>query len=253
MQQLRHDRVFLPILLGTIGLAWLTLVVWGQSSYHPYLHHDALAEVDSGRSAGLLLVFTGGWTLMTVAMMLPTSLPLIALFQRMTANRPHGDRLVALVIAGYLVAWAAFGVVAHIADLGIHRLAGGSATLERHDWVIGAGVLLVAGLYQFAPLKHRCLDACRSPLSFIAARWSGRDEGRQSFLLGVQHGVFCVGCCWSLMLLLFLVGVGSIFWMLLLGAIMAVEKNMPWGRRISAPLGTSLVSAACAISLLAIV
>ena len=113
-------------------------------------------------------------------------------------------------------------------------------------------MLLVAGLYQFTPLKCHCLKHCRSPRTFIAGPWRGREEQHQSYLLGVLHGIICVGCCWTLMLLMFLVGAGSLFWMLLLGAVMAIEKTATWGHQLSAPLGISLMSAGCAISLLAV-
>jgi predicted metal-binding membrane protein len=101
--------------------------------------------------------------------------------------------------------------------------------------------LVLAGLYQFAPLKYACLDKCRSPLSFITEHWRGSHERTQAFRLGIRHGLFCIGCCWSLMLLMFAVGAGNIGWMLVLGAVMAIEKNLPWGRRLSKPLGVVLV------------
>jgi predicted metal-binding membrane protein len=249
----RDNRVFLPVMLALVALAWLSLALWGLSPWSRYLHHHSLVEIDLRRNGNLLFVFVGGWTLMTVAMMLPTSLPLIALFRRMTTRRPDGVRLVTLLIAGYLAVWTLFGFAAYLADLGIHQIVSRSPAFSHHEWVIGAGVLLLAGAYQFTPLKYHCLDACRSPLSFISARWRGRDEARQSLLLGIHHGVFCVGCCWSLMLVMFVVGMGSLFWMLLLGGVMAVEKNMPWGRQLSAPLGAGLISGAAAISLLALV
>ncbi|HZI31103.1 MAG TPA: DUF2182 domain-containing protein, partial [Candidatus Binatia bacterium] len=95
--------------------------------------------------------------------------------------------------------------------------------------------------------KYRCLDKCRTPFSFINERWQGRAERRESFLLGVHHGLFCVGCCWAIMLLMFLVGTGSVGWMLLIGAIMATEKNVAWGKRLSVPLGLSLLILSFAI------
>jgi len=93
-------------------------------------------------------------------------------------------------------------------------------------------------------LKYRCLDKCRSPLNFIVGHWQGGHEQAQAFKLGVNHGIFCLGCCWSLMLLMFAIGVGNIGWMLALGTVMAVEKNMPWGRRLSGPLGIVLLGSA---------
>jgi predicted metal-binding membrane protein len=127
-----------------------------------------------------------------------------------------------------------------------------SAWLEAHAWAMGAGILVLAGLYQFTPLKYACLDKCRSPLSFITEHWRGNQERTQAFRLGMRHGLFCIGCCWSLMLLMFAVGVGNLGWMLVLGALMAIEKNLPWGRRVSAPLGVVLLCWGLALGLEAV-
>jgi predicted metal-binding membrane protein len=108
-------------------------------------------------------------------------------------------------------------------------------------------VLAIAGLFQFSRFKYRCLDKCRTPFSFINEHWRGRAERRESFLLGVHHGLFCVGCCWAIMFLMFLVGTGSVGWMLLIGAIMATEKNVAGGKRLGVPLGISLLVGSFAI------
>jgi predicted metal-binding membrane protein len=100
------------------------------------------------------------------------------------------------------------------------------------------------GLFQFSRLKYHCLDQCRTPLSFIIQRWRGVTPRRDAFLLGMQHGVFCVGCCWAIMLLMFIVGTGNVGWMLALGAMMAIEKNAAWGRWLSHSLGFALIAAA---------
>lgn len=240
-----HDRRLSMVLVGAlIALAWLSLAVWGLSPYGRYLSHGAIEDIGlhlDGGYLNVLLLFVGGWTLMTVAMMLPTSLPLVILFSRLVHQRPHRARLVALVIAGYLSVWTLFGVIAHIGDLGLHEAVEQSRWLEDNAWLLGAGTLVLAGVYQFTPLKYMCLDKCRSPLSFITEHWRGGREGAQAVRLGIHHGLFCVGCCWSLMLLMFVVGVGNLGWMLALGTVMAVEKNMPWGRRLSAPLGAALL------------
>ncbi|HSP55872.1 MAG TPA: DUF2182 domain-containing protein, partial [Dehalococcoidia bacterium] len=184
---------------------------------------------------------------MTIAMMLPTSLPLITLFQRLVRRRQDSGLLLTLLITGYLVTWAAFGLAAHMGDAGLHF------TVDRWHWLddrsqyIAGVTVLMAGVYQFTPLKYKCLDECRSPMSFITGHWHGSRERIESFKLGVHHGVFCVGCCWSLMLLMFAVGTGNIAWMLALGTVMAVEKNMPWGRKLSAPLGIALLAAGVAV------
>ena len=200
----------------------------------------------------LLVFFVAGWTVMVFAMMLPTSLPLIVLFHAMTRRRPDHNLLVALLLAGYLSTWVLFGVAVHIGDLGIHEAVEKSPWLDSNYWVLGAGTLALAGVYQFTPLRYHCLDKCRSSLSFITEHWRGRHEQAQSLWLGIHHGIFCIGCCWSLMLLMFAVGAGNIGWMLVLGMVMAIEKNMPWGRRLSKPLGAGLVAVAVAVILVGV-
>jgi predicted metal-binding membrane protein len=122
--------------------------------------------------------------------------------------------------------------------------------LSFNGWAIGAAILFIAGVFQFSRFKYLCLDACATPLSFVAARWRGQRPALESFRLGVDHGVFCVGCCWALMLLLFAVGTGSVGWMVALGGAMAIEKNTPWGRRLTKPLGVALLACAGAVAVL---
>jgi predicted metal-binding membrane protein len=237
----RDDRrkPFVALMVALIALAWLTLWAWGQTPYGRFLGHHSLNEVRG--NASLALVFVVGWTVMAIAMMLPTSLPLITLFRTLVRRRHDRARLVVLLIVGYLTVWSLFGVLVYFGDWVLHRAVEGSTWLEANAPFIGAGTLLIAGLYQFTPLKYHCLEKCRSPLSFIAEHWRGRNEAAQAFRLGSHHGLFCVGCCWSLMLLMFAVGLGSLGWMLVLGTVMAIEKNVAWGRKISAPLGVVLL------------
>ena len=236
----------LPVLVGLIALAWATLLMWERSPYGRYLGHAELGGIDlaAGVSPALLqaALYVAGWTLMTAAMMLPTTLPLIEIFRRLTRQRPDHTQLVVLVILGYLGVWLAFGVAAHLFDLGLHKTFDRSAWLQANTWVFGAGPLLVAGAFQFTRLKYRCLDKCRAPLSFVMQNWRGGSPRSQSLMLGAHHGVFCVGCCWALMLLMFAVGTGNLGWMLALGAVMAIEKNVPWGRKLSTPLGVLLLA-----------
>jgi predicted metal-binding membrane protein len=131
----------------------------------------------------------------------------------------------------------------------LHTVLERNAWLETHAWLIGAIIFGMAGIYQFTPLKYYCLDKCRAPVSFLMLHWQGRRDRTHALRLGVHHGLFCLGCCWSLMLLMFTVGMGNLGWMLLLGAVMAVEKNLPWGRRLSAPLGIVLLCCSLAVVL----
>jgi predicted metal-binding membrane protein len=246
-------RAFLWLMGLLISLAWVILWVWELSPYGRYLNHAQLGELAlRGTTESVLLAATlylVGWTLMTAAMMLPTTLPLLEIFRRLVARRPDRRQLIAELIAGYLGVWVAFGIVAHSADWMLHEVAERSSWLEANGWIIGAGTLLLAGGFQFSRLKYRCLDKCRAPLSFVMEHWRGRHEQRNALLLGIRHGVFCVGCCWALMLLMFAVGVGNVGWMLALGALMALEKNMPWGRKLSAPVGVALLGCGAVVLL----
>jgi predicted metal-binding membrane protein len=187
------------------------------------------------------LLYVGGWLLMSAAMMLPTALPLLAIYGRLVERRSDRALLVTLVVAGYLLVWAAFGLAAHLVDAVLHGAAAENPWLMSHAGMVGAAVLAIAGAFQFTALKYQCLDKCRTPFSFVHEHWRGRSVRREAFALGAHHGIFCVGCCWAIMLLMFVVGTGSVGWMLMLGAVMAIEKNAPWGRRVSAPLGVGLL------------
>ena len=257
MRALDRRDVWLPVMGSLVALAWLTLAIWEQSPYGRYLDHGRWREIGLAASlcralpAGPVvlpaLLYVTGWLLMTVGMMVPTVLPLLTIFARMTQDRPDRGTLITLLVLGYLSIWSAFGLLAHLADMTLHSIVADNAFLTFNTWIVGVIVLGVAGAFQFTNLKYRCLDKCRTPFSFINAHWRGGAVRRQSFMLGVHHGVFCVGCCWAIMLIMFVVGTGSVGWMLAIGAIMAIEKNVAWGRRLSAPLGIALLLASAVI------
>jgi predicted metal-binding membrane protein len=240
-QHLRDPRRDRAILAGSLvalaALAWLSLAVWAASPYGRYLHHEG----GVGPLPVEVALFVLGWVLMIVAMMLPSSIPLVLTFGALVGRRRRPGRLVLLLLAGYLAIWGGFGLAAWVLDRGIHAAVDASPWLRDHTQVIIGATLLGAGLWQFSPLRDRCLDECRSPLGFVMNRWRGTSERRESFAMGLAHGAFCVGCCWSLMLVMFGVGLGSVAAMLGLGALTAVEKNLPWGRRLTHPLGFALV------------
>ncbi len=252
--RLDRSRLFLLLLSGLVVAAWAALWAWSTSPWARYLEHERWTDL------GLLaqwcralpqgewwlpaLLHGAGWLLMIAAMMLPTIYPILRLFGRMTADRTNAASLLWLVVLGYLAAWFGFGLAAHGVDSLLHRIAQDSSWMFTHGWVIGAAVLGAAGLFQFSALKYRCLDKCRTPIGFITQHWRGRAPAREALALGAAHGLFCVGCCWALMLLMFVVGTGNLGWMLAIGAVMAAEKNLPWGRHLSAPLGLLLIVAA---------
>lgn len=237
------SRLVTATLLLLVAAAWLAVLTWGASPHGSAASHDNLADASLGGYLPKAAVFLVGWTVMTVAMMLPTSLPLVLLFQRITRQRQERALLMALLIGGYLAAWAGFGAVAHFADFSIHRAVEATPWLHERTWLLSALPLLLAGGYQFTSLKYRCLDKCRSPYSFIVEHWRGANARGEALGLGVHHGIFCVGCCWTLMLLMFALSAGNLAWMLALAVFMAIEKNVSWGKQVSAPVGAMFLSA----------
>ncbi|KVC74368.1 DUF2182 domain-containing protein [Burkholderia ubonensis] len=253
-----HRRVFPLVFASLVALAWAALWAWSSSPYGRYLDHGGWTE--SGPAAALCRALPGGavwlpavfdaaaWTLMILAMMLPTTLSLFNAFARVVAGRPDRARLLALVALGYVTAWSGFGLLAHALHALLLAGVAHVPALAWRGWLIGAAGFALAGAFQFSALKTRCLERCRTPLSFVISHWRGRAPQRHAFALGGRHGLFCVGCCWALMLLMFVVGAGSLGWMLALAAAMAIEKNAAWGRRVTAPLGFALLGGAVLIA-----
>ncbi|HEY2561439.1 MAG TPA: DUF2182 domain-containing protein [Caldimonas sp.] len=250
--------VALAALLGALSIfAWGALWLWSASPYARYAVHGSWLDssafaalcraLPAGTLVGPAVLYALAWVLMIAAMMLPTTYPVLGIFRVSTRSRADGRLLLLLVLAGFFFAWFLFGLFAHAMDGAIGWLGGRNGWLLEHGWVAGALVLAAAGVFQFSALKYRCLEQCRTPFAFVASRWRGRAPAREAFRIGVDHGVFCVGCCWALMLCMFVVGTGSLGWMLVLAALMAVEKNVPGGARLRSPIGLGLLAAATLI------
>ncbi|MEO8487948.1 MAG: DUF2182 domain-containing protein [Betaproteobacteria bacterium] len=243
--------------LGLVLPAWVLLAGWSASPWRGYVAHggwgDAIAlsplcqSIPGGAVIVPAVLAALAWLLMIAAMMVPTVLPLVASFRHALSGRADSGRLVALLIAGYALAWLAFGFVAHAADAGVRAAAAASPRLAANAWLIGAAVLALAGAFQFSALKYRCLERCRTTFGFVNSHWHGRRPMAEAFRMGVDHGAFCVGCCWALMLVMFVVGMGNAGWMLALAGLMAVEKNIPGGHRVRTPVGLGLLAWSAAI------
>jgi predicted metal-binding membrane protein len=217
-----------------VAAAWLGLWVWSRSGSAYLLRHDRL-EV-AGLSAAWALM--AGWLLMSVAMMLPASIPLVRWFHN-TARR---GRMVPILVGGYLTAWTLFGAAVHAGDWVLHATAAQVPWLGEGAWTAGPVVLVLAGLYQLTPLKRRCLVRCCALPRVTAAQWASEPRpGRSAFGLGVREGAWSIGCCWALMLLMVVAGMGSLAHMIALGAVVVIEQNVGRSRRLSAPLGMTLV------------
>jgi len=237
------------VLGSLVVLSWFVLWYLEQSPYGALFHnHGGSGHHHHGHMPVWVssVAFLAGWLLMTIAMMLPTTVPLINLFRRMLTSRRHSGYLLMLLLTGYLLAWLGFGVGALLLLWGMEQIPGGSQILQ--SWVFSAGLFLVAGAFQFSKIKYACLDMCRTPLGFLMSHWHGKNAGQEAFNIGWRHGLFCIGCCWALMLLMFAVGSANLSWMLVLAFVMAIEKNAPWGRKLGRPLGVVLIVTAIAIS-----
>ena len=233
-----------PILAG-IAAAWVAAIV-AQAAGAAALRHHAARRVGGGPSlpvAALLALLA--WQVMIAAMMLPSSLPLVRLYARASERAPRRGRSMAAFIGGYALVWSAFGLAAFGADAGLHAVVNASSWLERHDWWIGGAVLALAGAFQFTSLKDACLDKCRHPGQFLMRYYERGPAG--GFRLGARHGLFCVGCCWALMLVMFAAGVASLVWMALLTSLMIHEKTRPSGARAVPVTGVALLAAASVV------
>ncbi|MBI4622329.1 MAG: DUF2182 domain-containing protein [Verrucomicrobia bacterium] len=231
-------------LAGAVGFlaatAWA--VLWSaDASIHGILHFHARTEIVAPFRLSTILMFVAAWTGMSVAMMLPTCLPVLATLHTFASERADRSLLIALAALGYLAAWAATGALVGPISLGAQSAVAFPDEMRLLDRAAAPALLLLAGLFQFSALKYRCLEKCRSPLAVVLSYWQGRRQRWQAFRLGWASGVFCVGCCWALMLLMLLNSVGHLAWMLVLGLVMAVEKSVRWGRRLSAPVGVVLM------------
>jgi predicted metal-binding membrane protein len=183
------------------------------------------------------------WWIMMVAMMLPSAAPMILLFAMI--NRKQRERAAPYVptgmfAAGYLLVWGAFSLVAVMTQWGLERTGLLSSMMASTSVMFGAGLLIVAGVYQLTPLKHACLRHCRSPILFITHHWRPGASG--ALRMGVAHGAFCTGCCWFLMALLFYGGIMNLYWIVGLAVFVLLEKTVPAGHWLGGLTGGLLIA-----------
>jgi len=201
---------------------------------------DQMRGMDSGPWTGLGTAgwFLGVWVVMMAAMMFPSVAPTVALYARMTRTR--SPALPLLFSAGYLLTWAAAGVLAFAAGKVAFVIVGDSLSWNNAGRAIAGATLVVAAVYQLTPLKDACLGKCRSPLGLLLTSWREGPSG--AVRMGAKNGAWCVGCCWALMASLFALGVMSIAWMAFVAGLIALEKLFPW-RRVATMAVTALLVA----------
>ncbi len=168
------------------------------------------------------------WLTMMLAMMTPTAAPMVMMFttvnkQKKVRQQPYVSTFIFL--AGYLVAWAIFSIVASAIQWPLHENGLLNPMMNSRSYLMSGGILILAGLYQWTPMKNVCLEHCRTPLGFLMTAWKDGNFG--AFKMGLHHGLFCVGCCWALMAILFAVGVMNMLWVTLITIFVLVEKIAP--------------------------
>lgn len=246
-----RDQAIVAFCLAAMAvLAWYWLVAAPPGGDAMGADHSAMAMSDGPVpavwTAAYLLPAFAMWTLMMVAMMLPSAAPMILLYSRVAARSEpgRGIGLTSAFLLPYLGIWTLFAAAAALAQaLLVATGLIGEMTLAIGDGRIAGGLLLLAGLYQLSSLKQACLDQCRSPISFIMRL--SRPGAAGALRLGVAHGLYCLGCCWALMLLLFAGGVMNLAWVAALSLLVLVEKTAPrWTSRL---LAAALLAAGAAL------
>jgi predicted metal-binding membrane protein len=233
-----------PPVLAAIAGAWALALVAQWLGAAGAFHHDALIEGGLAMWAALGL-FLVSWQAMIAAMMLPSSLSFIRVFERASSNQPRARAAMGAFLAGYAVVWTAFGLFAFLGDAVIHELVHRYTWLEQRPWLIAGSVLALAGAFQFSSLKDACLRECRNPASYLLRHY--RRGVWEAFGIGRGHGLYCLGCCWAFMLLAFAVGVVSLSWMAALTVLMVFEKTGTGGDRGARPIGVAFLALAALV------
>jgi predicted metal-binding membrane protein len=237
-------------LWAVAGVCWAATFALTLTGGAEAAHHDHVLEHETLPWPLRITEFLAVWTVMLGAMMLPTLVPLARIFGPVSDRSPRPRTARTGLYGGYLLVWLVFAPAALLFDTTIHLLVHAWPWLDAHVGLILAGTLALVGAYQLSPFKDRCLTVCRDPYTFL---WQHYRRGlRGAVALGARHGLWCMGCCWTLMLLMFATGVGSLAWMLGLTGVMVAEKTTRWGARLVVPVGVALVLAGAVLGGLAL-
>jgi predicted metal-binding membrane protein len=195
-----------------------------------------------GTELGGLGWYLGIWVTMMAAMMLPSVAPMVLFFAHVSREREKrgsGHVSTWTFVAAYFAVWTAYGLTAYAFYRVATELDSGLLVWQRGGPYVAGAAIAAAGLYELTPLKAVCLRHCRSPLHFVLTGWRGGRVG--AFRMGVEHGAYCVGCCWGLMVILFALGVMSLLWMATVAAVIFVQKVLPGAARLSVPFAAAFV------------
>ena len=243
---LRRDRAIIIAALGVLtALAWSDLVWLADDMAMDGMEMTGYRMIPSGQA---LMMPAGSpwrpiefayifamWAVMMIGMMTPSAAPIILIYARVgrQASETQPFSSTTWFAGGYLLAWIAFSLAATSAQWALERASLLTPMMASANRIVAAILLIIAGLYQWTPLKDVCLSHCQAPLGFILSRGGFQRAATSSLTLGFRHGVYCLGCCWALMVLLFALGVMNLFWITALAILVLLEKVMPLGRVIA--------------------
>jgi predicted metal-binding membrane protein len=232
------------LIAGLLGLALLGWLITDQRM--------AGMDAGPGTDLGTLGFYITAWVVMMAAMMFPSIAPMVLVYRMIDRRRRDHPGAAArgstsLFVGGYLSSWTVFGLFAYALFVGVRSFSIGAFSWHRGGPYLAGGVLLAAAIYQLTPAKDACLRRCRGPLQFLSQAW--RDGPIGAFRMGVEHGGWCVGCCWALMGALFALGIMSMGWMVFVAALIAIEKLLPWKVPANRTIATVLAGLAVAVAL----
>jgi predicted metal-binding membrane protein len=255
----RRDRVIVGLLLLLVAaLAWAFTIDQARQmdAMEAAMWRDMNMSMNgmepSWTLAETLLLFVM-WSAMMAAMMVPGTAPMVAAFATINRRRRERDALyvpTAIFLAGYVVAWAGFSLIATALQWLLQKTELLTTMMQSTSYSFSAALFLAAGLYQFSPLKQRCLNYCRSPDGFILSEW--RDGAPGAMIMGLRHGLFCMGCCAALMALLFAVAVMDLRWVAGLTVLVTAEKLLPGAKFWRVAIGVVLIVAGAGFAFAAI-
>ncbi|OQM77372.1 DUF2182 domain-containing protein [Manganibacter manganicus] len=236
----RHDRaIIVALLLGAMAISLAYLLIGTET---PMPEMAGMAMPARSWTPGYLAVTLAMWLAMMTAMMLPSAVPMLLFYDSIAQKRRAGSTTVGLTTLfglGYLVVWLGFSIGAVALQFALDKAALLSPAMRTTNIALAGAMLIAVGVYQWTPLKQTCLRKCRSPLDFVLTQWRSGNGG--AFHMGLRHGMFCLGCCWMLMLLLFVGGVMNFAWIAGIALFVLIEKLAPAGHWIGRAAGVVLI------------
>jgi predicted metal-binding membrane protein len=256
---LKRDLLIVGAALALVTLAAWSYVSWLARAMMPPASAMQGMDVSSAAAPGFapwslaqIMWAFAMWAVMMIGMMTPSAAPMVLIYAQVARQARTLGRVFAPAgwfAGGYLFVWTLFAALAVLAQAGLEHIALLSPALVSADRRFGGAVLIAAGLYQLTPLKHACLTQCRAPLSFVQRHGGFRASAWGSLRLGMVHGLYCIGCCWALMALLFVGGVMNLVWIAAIAGFVLGEKILPVGAVLARVAGAAALAAGIAMTL----